>query len=201
MKPYPNPEPSDVRAYAFPRKSRWATPGSRLPMECHGIAWAPGGATHTGHNVSGALLRLAKRKGRVANGRGELPLTLGIYLCQRNFPYCLLWARRWSKCRRHQSFQFSHSVMSLTLCDPMDYSMPGFPVHHQLLELAQTHVHRVGDIIQPSHPLSFPSPPDFNLSQHEGLFQWVDSSHQVAKVLELQLQQQSFQWIFRTDFL
>ena len=87
-----------------------------------------------------------------------------------------------------------------TLCDPMDWSMPGFPVHHQLLELAQTHVHQVSDAIQPSHPLSPPSPA-FNLSQHQSLFQWVGSSHQVAKVLELQLQHQSFQWIFRTDFL
>ena len=89
----------------------------------------------------------------------------------------------------------------LTLCDSMDCSMPGFPVHHQLPELAQTHVHRVSDAIQPSHPLLSPSPPTFNLSQHQGLFQWVSSLHQVAKVLEFQLQHQSFQWIFRTDFL
>ena len=74
-------------------------------------------------------------------------------------------------------------------------------VHHQLSELAQTNVHRVGDVIQPSHPLSFPFSPAFNLSQHQGLFQWVSYSHQVAKVLEFQLQHQSFQWIFRTDFL
>ena len=79
--------------------------------------------------------------------------------------------------------------------------MPGFPVHHQLTQLTQTHVHQVGDAIQPSHPLSSPSPPAFNLSQHQGLFQWVSSSHQVAKVLEFQLQHWSFQWIFRTDFL
>ena len=65
----------------------------------------------------------------------------------------------------------------------------------------QTHVHRVGDAIQPSHPLSSPSPPALNLSQHQGLFNWVSSLHQVAKVLELQLQHQSFQWIFRPDFL
>ena len=71
-------------------------------------------------------------------------------------------------------------------------SMPGFLVHHQLLELAQTHAHQVGDAIQPSHPLSSPSPPVFNLSQHQGLFQWVSSLHQVAKILELQLQRQSF---------
>ena len=73
------------------------------------------------------------------------------------------------------------------------------PVHHQLSELAQTHVHRVGDAIQPSHPLLSPSSPVFNLSQHQGLFQWVSSSHQVGTVLELQPQHQSFQWIFRTD--
>ena len=90
----------------------------------------------------------------------------------------------------------------LTLCDPMDCSTPGVPVHYQLPELAQTHVHRVGDAIQPSHPLSSPSPSAFNLSQHQGLFQWVSYSHQVAKVLEFQLyHHQSFQQIFRTDFL
>ena len=82
----------------------------------------------------------------------------------------------------------------------MDCRMPGFPVHHQLLELAQTPVHRVGDAIQQSHPLSSPSPPAFNLSQHQGLSQWVSSSHQLAKVLEFQLRHQSFQWIFRANF-
>ena len=85
------------------------------------------------------------------------------------------------------------------LCSLMDCSTPGFPVHHQLPELAQTQIHWVSDAIQPSHPLSSPSPPALNLSQHQGLFQWVSSSHQVAKVLELQ--HQSFQWIFRFDFL
>ena len=83
----------------------------------------------------------------------------------------------------------------------MDCSMPGLPVHHQLPEFTQTHVHWVGDAIQPSHPLSSPSPPAFNLSQHQGLFQWVSSSHQVVKVLEFQLQHQSCQWTFRTDCL
>ena len=87
------------------------------------------------------------------------------------------------------------------LWDPMDCSTPGFPVHHQLPELVQTHVHWVGDAIQQSHPLLSSSSPAFNISQHQGLFQWVSSSHQVAKVLELQLQHQSFQWIFRTDIL
>ena len=89
-----------------------------------------------------------------------------------------------------------------TPCDPMDCSTPGFPVHHQLLELTQTHVHRVSDAIQPSYPLSSPSLPTFNLPKHQGFFfKWVSSSHQVAKVLEFQLQHKSFQWIFRTGFL
>ena len=87
-----------------------------------------------------------------------------------------------------------------TLCDHMDCSTPGLPVHHQLPESTQTQVHWVSDVIQPSHPLSSPSPA-FNLSQDQGLFQWVSSLHQVAKVLEFQLQHQSFQWIFRIDFL
>ena len=73
-----------------------------------------------------------------------------------------------------------------TFCDPMDCSTPGLPVHHQLPEFTQTHVHLVGDAIQPSYPLSSPSPPTFNLFQHQGLFKWVSSSHHVAKVLELQ---------------
>ena len=97
--------------------------------------------------------------------------------------------------------QFSSvTQLCLSLCNPTDCSTPSLPVHHQLLESTQTHVHYVGDAIQPSHPLSSPSPPAFNLSQHQGLFKWVDSLHQVAKVLEFQLQHQSFQWIFRTDF-
>ena len=76
-----------------------------------------------------------------------------------------------------------------------------FPVHHNLPEFAQTHVHWVSDAIQPFHSLSLPSPLALSLSQHQGLFQWFHSSHQVAEVLELQLQHQSFQWIFRVDFL
>ena len=89
---------------------------------------------------------------------------------------------------------------SPTLCDPTDCSTPGFAVLYHLPELAQIHVSWVGDAIQPSHPLSAPSPA-FSLSQHQGLFKWISSLYQVAKVLEFQLQQQSFQWIFRTDFL
>ena len=83
------------------------------------------------------------------------------------------------------------------LCDP---SMPGLPAHHQLLEFTQTHVHWVGDAIQPSHPLLSPSPPAFNLSQHQGLFKWVSSSNQVTKYWRFSFNiNQSFQWILRTD--
>ena len=100
------------------------------------------------------------------------------------------------------SVQFSSVAQScLTLCNPMNCSTPGLPVHHQLLEFTQTHVHRVGDAIQPSHPLSSPSSPAPNPSQHQSLFQWVNSSHEVAKVLEFQLQHHSFQRNPRADLL
>ena len=84
-----------------------------------------------------------------------------------------------------------------TLCDPMDCSTPGFPVLHYLPEYAHTHAPWVSDPIQPSHPLSPPSPFALNLSQHQGPFQWVRCLHQVPKVLELQLQHQSFRWVFQ----
>ena len=98
------------------------------------------------------------------------------------------------------SVQFSSVTQSCpTLCDPMNHNMPGLPVHHQLQEFTQTHVHWVGDAIQPSHPLSSPSLPAPNPSQHQGLFPWVNFLHEVAKVLEFQLQHQPFQWTPRTD--
>ena len=98
-------------------------------------------------------------------------------------------------CNCYKSLQFSSVAQScLTLCDPLNCSMPGLPVHHQLPESTQTYVHCVSDAIQPSQPLSSPSPPALNLSQDQGLFKWVNSSHQVAKVLEFQLQHQSLQW-------
>ena len=90
---------------------------------------------------------------------------------------------------RSLSVQFSSVAQSCpTLCDPINHSTPGLPVHHQLPEFTQTHIHQVGDAIQPSHPLSSPSPSSLNLSQQQDLFKWVNSSHQVARVLELQLQ-------------
>ena len=108
-----------------------------------------------------------------------------------------IWKRETINTVTPLKYFLSSSVSSVTqscstLCDPMDCSMLGFPVHHQLSKLVQTHVHRVSDTIQPSHPLSSPSPPAFNLSQHQGFFQ-VSSLHQVAKELEFQLQHQSFQ--------
>ena len=127
----------------------------------------------------------------------------GSWLWLRSWtPYCKIQTSLEESRENHWTIQFSSVTrLYLTLCDPMSCSTPGFLVHQQLLELAQTHAHWVGDDIQPSYQLSSPSPPVFNLSQHQGLFQWVSSLHQVAKILELQLQNQSFWLIFRTDFL
>ena len=128
-------------------------------------------------------------------------LLLLLFFWLYNIVLVCIWILK-SDYRFFYSVQFSSfTQLCLTFCDPMDCSTPGFPVHYQLPELAKTHVYWVGDAIQSSHPLLSPSPPVFNLSQHQGLFQWVSSSHQVAKVLGLQLQHQSFQLIFRTDFL
>ena len=107
-----------------------------------------------------------------------------------------------NQARRHEWVQFSSVAQSCpTLCNPMNRSIPGLPVHHQLLEFTQTHVHLVSDAIQPSHPLSSPSPPAPNPSQHQSLFQWVNSLHEVAKVLEFQLKHHSFQRNPRANLL
>ena len=138
--------------------------------------------------------------------------TLGVGDGQGSLVCCGSWGRRvghdWAtelsrhpSCYTFSSVQFSSVTQSYPIvCDHMHCSTPGFPVHQQLPELAQTHLHWVGDAIQPSDPLRSPSSSAFNLSQHQGLFQ-VSSLHQVAKVLEFQLQHQSSHWIFRTDFL
>ena len=117
-----------------------------------------------------------------------------------NMLFCWIFPKKFSLliCHGMATFLSRHFVISsvqfssvtqqcLTLCDPMNRSTPGLPVHHQLPEFTQTHVHRVGDAIQPSHPLLSPSPPAPNPSQHQSLFQWVNSLHEVAKVLEFQL--------------
>ena len=112
--------------------------------------------------------------------------------------------KSWSINSERYMYPVVHSIvvkLRPILCDSMDCNIPGFPVLYYLPEFAQTHVHWVGVAIPPSHPLSSPSPPALSHSHHQGLFQWVGSLHQVAKVLELQLQHQSFQWIFKTDFL
>ena len=111
----------------------------------------------------------------------------GEELASTNTPvthYTVHWL--WHTCERLDQFS-SVTQSCLTLCDPMDCSTPGFPVHHQHPEPTQTHVHRVGDATQPSHPLSSPSPSAFNLSHHQSLLQCINSSHEVAKVLEFQL--------------
>ena len=138
-------------------------------------------------------------------------LGFSCFLCSRrdlclNFPQLILWLlfilrcivhlelsfvnftkQKWYGCQ-DDPVQFSSVAQSCpSLCDPMNRSMPGLPVHHQLPEFTQTHVHPVSDAIQPSHPLSSPSPPAPNRSQHQSLFQWVNSSHEVARVLEFQL--------------
>ena len=134
---------------------------------------------------------------------GSLSLLQGIFSTQGSNPgllHCRWILYQLSHKGSHRT-DSSVAQSCLTLCDPVDWSTPGVPVHHQLPELTQTHVHKVGDAIQPYHPLSSPSPAVFNLPQHQGLFKWVSSLHEVAKVLEFQLQYKSFQWIFSTVFL
>ena len=139
-------------------------------------------------------------------------LSTNTWIClvihSRGFPQCLrlsLWALSLLCNCLSRFFSLKASgccsvvPLRLTLRDPMYCSMPGFPVLNCTPEFAETHVHWVNDAIQPSYPLLPPSPPALNLSQHQGLFQWVSSLHQVTKVLELR--HQSFQWIFRVDFL
>ena len=129
----------------------------------------------------------------------SLLLSLGMFLwlCLFHLDY----PSHWHTIFRSILFSvlFSSVTQScLTLWNPMNCSTPGLPVRHQLLESTQTHVHWVSDVIQPSHPLSSPSPPAPNPSQHQGLSQWVNSSYEVARILEFQLQHQFFQWTPRT---
>ena len=126
----------------------------------------------------------------------SVPTSCNIYFKYLDILLTCFWSQIqiYYLCGQIALSQFSSVAQSCpTPCDPM--------VNHQLPEPPQTHIHHVSDSIQPSHPLSFPSPPDFNLSQHPGIYKWVSSSYQVAKVLELQLQHQAFQWISRADLL
>ena len=140
------------------------------------------GTLYLPFNFSAKLKLFLKTAIKIASVAAILPLP-------QLPPQWICWLKRLDLLR--------YSVMSNSLW-PHGLQMPGFPVHHQHPEPAQTYVHRVSDAIQPSHPLSSPSPPTFNLSQHQGLFQWVSS---LIRWPKLQLQHQSFQWVFRTDFL
>ena len=145
-------------------------------------------------------LMLGKIEGRRRRGRQRMRWLDGITdsMDIRLFHILVLWIL---PLKTLGDMLSSVAQSCLILCDPMNCSTPGLPVHHQFPESTQTHVHWGGDAIQPSHPLSAPSPPALNLSQHQGLYKWVSSSHQVAKILEFQLQHQSFQWTPRTDLL
>ena len=151
-------------------------------------------STHSGAHLQSVLLFYKKY------------LSTKFLLTQQQTEVQLLGEFHWHFSRHFFLLLYVVQVSSVsqewpTLCNPMNCSTPVLPVHHQLPEFTQTNVHWVGDAIQPSYPLLSPSPPALNLSQHQGLFQWVSSSHQVAKVLEFQLQHQSLQWTPRTDLL
>ena len=152
---------------------------------------------YSNQNSLGTGIRLAKEinriKLRVHSIVSWFPIKCAkTILLGENSLFNKWWQDNWiSTCKDmnlDHSVQFSSVAQSCpTLCDPMNHSTPGLPVHHHLPEFTQTHVHRVGDAIQPSHPLSSPSPPAPNPSQHQSLFQWINSLHEVAKVLEFQL--------------
>ena len=172
-----------------------------LPSCCRLGTW--------GRKSSSNLIILSKafvsRSGPLDHYLPIAPLCSHRILSYKKMAMCLvtvILSHHWALLYLFRHVQFSSVAQTCpTLCDPVNRSTPGLPVHHQFPESTKTHVHWVGDVIQPSHPLSSPSLPALNLSQHQDLFQWVSSLHQVAKVLEFQLQQQSFQWTPRTDLL
>ena len=172
----------------------------------------------TSHDVCGSPLILESAPGLIRSQAGNCIHDLGFsplislppLICVSritfnpswNCPLFILWPRVGNPIPSlFRRLQFSSVAQSCpTLWDPMDCSMSSLPVHQQLPEFTQTHVHWVSDAIQASHPLSCPSLPALNLSQNQGLFKWVGSLHHVAKVLEFQLQHQSFQWTPRMDW-
>ena len=170
----------------------------RVELHCmHFLNWSLTRGTGLPLHQSGPFLDLGSR------------VPWGTWLCRWRIPeqnevYVLKEGDQ-TQCSNSVSaipYQFSSVAQScLTLCDPMNFSTPGLPAYHKLPEFTQTHAHRVGDAIQPSPPLSSPSPPAPNPSQHQGLFHGVNSLHEVAKVLEFQLQHQSFQWTPSTHLL
>ena len=149
------------------------------------------------------LLRLSSSSFRYKNNNTDNRIRIFHQNVQDMFHGCLIFHLHWETVNIFVSFssvRFGSIPHRVWLCDRMNHSMPDLPVCHQLPEFTQTHVHWVSDAIQPSHPPSSSSP-TLSHSQHQGLFQWVNSSHQMAKGLEFQLQHLSFQWIFRVDFL
>ena len=153
------------------------------------LAWTPG--DRSANKVSAKLVTSLVNEKK------------GLKFSEVCFNYWTLFSLFKMVAKQNQLHQKSSLVTQLcpTLCNPMNHSTPGLPVHHQLPEFTETHVHRVSDAIQPPHPLSSPSPPAPNPSQHQSLFQWVNSSHEVAKVLEFQFWHHSFQRTPRADLL
>ena len=182
----------------WPRFSFQARPLATVWMDFPWVRWSPQIQIAGAWGISFMWQREVSKSNRCRRGR---KLVMFLVSPLENGGHGVYTQKFGNPLKSQFSFvQFSHSVASDS-SDPMHCSTPGFPVHRQLPKLVQTHVHWVGDAIQSSHPLSSPSPPAFNLSQHQGLLQWISSLHQVAKVLKLQLQHLSFQWIFRTGFL
>ena len=161
----------------LPANARDATDVGLIP----GLGRAPGGGG--GNPLLYSCLENSMDRGA---WRATVPRPTELDTTERLSTHaCIITSYIWGLSDNHQFSSVAQSC--LTLCNPMDCSMPGLPVHYQLLEPTQTHAHWVGDAIQPSDPLSSPSSLAFNLSQHQGLFKWVSSSHQVAKVLQFWL--------------
>ena len=183
-------------AQSWWQRHQWFNGWEHLRVWSKVLDWHPSVcySQQAGH---GSSLHSGKRRRLPIIGRIDIRLAhqLPGELAEEHIPHC-------PSSKLSGSVQFNSVAYScLILSNSMDFCIPGFLVHHQLSELAQTHIHWVGDAIQPPHHLLSPSPPAFNLFQHQGLFQGVSSSHQVAKILEFQLQHPSFQWIFRANFL
>ena len=194
---------SPPRCFAQRQKSKSKTGFAKsfiaLPQKSHAIIFA---ISYWWYKLAiicyrKKLCRDLNKKGNVYwNNFGDWPSLSRPLSCSLTLIYPFIYQAIISP---HQSCSVAKSCP--TLPDPMDYSMPGFPVPHHLPEFAQVHVHCIGDAIQPSHPLLYSSLSAFNLSQQQHLLQWVGCSHQVDQVLELQLQHQFFEWVFRVDFL
>ena len=178
-----------------------------MHLQCRRPSWISGSGISAGERISthSSFLGLPRWLNLQCR-RPRFPPWVGKIPCRTEWLHTpVFWSGEFQTEKNlagYSPVQFSSETQwCATLCNCMDCCMPGLNVHHQLPEITQTHVHWLSDAIQLSHSLLSPSPPAINLSQHQGFFKWVSSSHQVAKVLEFQLQHQSFQWLFKTDFL